>query len=156
MYYTKWVEPENYSKRQFFNKYGQWICISDRYILLNYNRQIRGSVESFVKLANDRVGVMYGIDLHDALFLESLFFRIVLSDGRIWQLELNIKKTTLFRLAEMYLYKSDVSGTVNTLFLGKLSLIWKVLFKQALEKKEFNISDYDKNFFGNLIDRVVV
>ena len=103
MYYTNWVEPENYMELNFFDKYGVYVDYSTRYSFLQFNRNIRDQIRSLVNFSDNRIGIMFGVNLDDPFFLESLFFRWQLSNGKFAQIEVNIKKTTLFNVIEKYI-----------------------------------------------------
>ena len=142
MYYTNWVEPKDYISRQFFNKYKQYIEYQNKFTILNFNRSIRDSVRSLISLSEQKVGVMWGIDLDDPIFLESIFFRIALSDGRYLQVEVLLKKTTIFMLAERALLEG-VCTNIDGLLFGKLQYVWKVLLMKELKNPDYNIPSDD-------------
>ena len=142
MYYSNWAEPTNYSSRQFFKKYGQAVEYQYKFTFLNFNRSIRDAVRSLMSYSEGRIGAMWGLNLEDPLFLESIFFRILLSDGRYLQVEVLLKETTLYRLIENALIVGCCQNFDELLF-GKLQYIWKTLLLMELKNPKNEVPSDD-------------
>ena len=150
MYSAKWLEPENYTKRRFFDRYKYFGDFRSRISLLNFSRGIKDAVMSLVSLSEGRIGVMWNLNLDDPLFLNGVFFRIRLSDGRMLQLDTDFTKTSLYRLVRSALFEENTSMMaygktylVENILFGRLQYMWLELLLIGIKDKKYEVSKED-------------